>query len=74
MSLSPCSNTSMAITPSDPPEILAERTVDGVTVRLVNYGFGPRWICACPEFLEVRPNTYRAYCRHTRAAEKRITH
>jgi len=61
----------MTIRGSDlPPGVLAERFLDGHHQVLVERGYETRWECDCEEYQEIRPNTPRAYCRHT----QRMTH
>ena len=48
-----------------PPGVLAERGIGGHRQRLIDRGYGARWECDCAEYRTVKPNTARAYCRHT---------
>jgi hypothetical protein len=59
----------MTIHGSDlPPGVTAERYLDGFHQTLVKRAYKEGWECDCPEYREIRPNTARAYCKHTEKA------
>ena len=52
----------------DDPKVCETRNLGGFTQWLIDYGFGVRWYCNCPEFMQAKPNTAGPFCEHTNKA------
>ena len=50
-------------------KVLWKCRVEGYRLVLINGLYGMKWICTCPEYQHPKPNTPRAFCQHTQAAE-----
>lgn len=49
-------------------KILNTLDIAGYKVSLIDRGYGPRWECGCPEYLETTPRTARPRHKHGKIA------